>query len=159
MHMKQNFLPAYSMKNGISFVVIALLAAKWFNLDFDLCKWDELWCHDVDAKWCKVTKNWISVQILSLQGWCAAITTHWCQWLRCHCSNILVARPLPSLNEKCLICCSRTDFHMLVLCNVQIHLHPLNEQRANNTWRRKPLILPFEWTGPGAHCVATEMSQ
>jgi len=31
---------------------------------------------------------------------------------------------------------------------------------ANNTsWRRKTLILPFEWRGPGAHCVAMEMSQ
>jgi len=28
--------------------------------------------------------------------------------------------------------------------------------RANNTsWRRKTLILPFEWRGPGTHCVAT----
>ena len=32
--------------------------------------------------------------------------------------------------------------------------------RANNTsWRRKMLIFPFEWRGPGVHCVGMEMSE
>ena len=56
------------MKNGVYFIVIALLVAELFT-DFDLCKLDDLWRHSVDTKWCKITKYGISVQILSLQGW------------------------------------------------------------------------------------------
>ena len=28
----------------------------WVIQDFDLCKLDDLWCHFVDTKWCKITK-------------------------------------------------------------------------------------------------------
>ena len=41
----------------------------WVIQDFDLCKLDDLWRHRVDTKWCKITKYWISLQVLSLQGW------------------------------------------------------------------------------------------
>ena len=34
--------------------------------DFDLCKLDDLWRHIVDTKWCKITKNWISLTAFSL---------------------------------------------------------------------------------------------
>ena len=76
--------------------------------------------------WWKITIYGISVQILSLQGWnyvgliyCKNYTL--LKWL-CHHSNILVTRPLSSQNEKCLILLlqSLTDFHLLILCNVQI---------------------------------------
>jgi len=48
---------------------------------FDLCKLDDLSCHDVDAKSCKITKYGISVQIQVcrvklLQGWGTARFTH-----------------------------------------------------------------------------------
>ena len=36
--------------------------------DFDLCKLEDLHCHIVDTKLCKITKY--------LQGWCASKTTH-----------------------------------------------------------------------------------
>ena len=32
---------------------------------FDLCKLDDLWCHRVVTKWCKITKNWISLTTFS----------------------------------------------------------------------------------------------
>ena len=41
----------------------------WVIQDFDLCKLDDLWRHRVDTKWCKITKYWISLQVLSLQSW------------------------------------------------------------------------------------------
>ena len=44
--------------------------------DFGLCKLDDLWRHIVETKWCKITKYGISVQMLSVQGWCAAKSTH-----------------------------------------------------------------------------------
>jgi len=40
----------------------------WVIQDFDLCKLDDLWRHNVDENWCK-TKYGISVRIQSLQGW------------------------------------------------------------------------------------------
>ena len=66
--------------------------------DFDLCKLNDLWCHFVDTKWCKITKYGISVQVLSLQGWNFAglmCCKNYTLWLWCHHSNILVTRPLP----------------------------------------------------------------
>ena len=37
--------------------------------DFDLCKLDDVWCHIVDAKWCKITENWISLKTFSVRNW------------------------------------------------------------------------------------------
>ena len=37
------------MKNGVYFIVIALLAARVIQ-DFGLCKLDDLWRHIVDTK-------------------------------------------------------------------------------------------------------------
>ena len=55
---------------------------------------------------------------------------------------------------------SLADFLVLVLCNVHISSHPLNKQQEQITFlKEKTLILSFEWTGPGAHCVFMEMSQ
>ena len=34
-----------------------------------------------------------------------------------------------------------------------------HKQLARTSLRRETLILPFGWRGPGAHCVAMEMSQ
>ena len=51
---------------------------------------------------------------------------------------------------------------MLLLCNVHISSHPLNKQQEQiqkHFWTEKTLILSFEWRGPGAHCVAMEMSR
>ena len=97
--------------------------------------------------WCKITIYCTSVQILSLQGWnyvglicCKNYTL--LKWL-CHHSNILVTRPLSSQNEKCLILLlqSLTDFHVLSCPDSLTN---------NSSWRRKILILPFGWRGPGA---------
>ena len=38
----------------------------WVIQDFDLCKLDDLWRHNVDTKWCKITKNWISLTTFSV---------------------------------------------------------------------------------------------
>ena len=45
---------------------------------------------------------------------------------------------------------------MLVLCNVHICSHPLNEQQEQITLLEGG---KFEWRGPGAHSVGMEMSQ
>ena len=42
------------MKNGVCFV-IALLVFQVIQ-DFDLCKLEDFWCHNVDTKWCKITE-------------------------------------------------------------------------------------------------------
>ena len=50
---------------------------------------------------------------------------------------------------------------MVVLCNFHIRSQPLNEQQEQITpleGGKLTLILPFEWGGPGAHCVTMEMS-
>ena len=57
---------------------------------------------------------------------------------------------------------SLTDFLVLVLCNVNIILHLLNkpeEQLQITLLEGENSDLSFEWRGPGAHCVAMEMSQ
>ena len=45
------------MKNGIYFIVIALLVAELFH-EFDLCKLRDLWHHKVNIKWCKIARKW-----------------------------------------------------------------------------------------------------
>ena len=34
---------------------------RWVIEDFNLCKLDDLWRHFVDKKWCKITKNLLSL--------------------------------------------------------------------------------------------------
>ena len=46
---------------------------------------------------------------------------------------------------------------MLVLFDVHIRSYPLNEQQEQMN-SLKEEIFPFEWRGPGTHCVVTEMS-
>ena len=38
----------------------------WVIQDFDLCKLDDLWHHRLVTKWCKITKNWISLTTFSV---------------------------------------------------------------------------------------------
>jgi len=54
-----------------------------------------------------------------------------------------------------------TDFLALVLCmSIFTHTDYKWTTRASSTSRgRKTLILHFEWSGPGAPCVAMKMSQ
>ena len=96
--------------------------------DFDLCKLQDLWPHNMDTELCKFTKYGISVAILSLQGWCVARTTH------CDSGyNITIARySLPDFYlPKMKKCYSRViDFLVLVLCNVNICSHPLNKHKS-----------------------------
>ena len=57
------------IKRGFYFIVIAFLVAEFKTKDFDLCRLDDLWRHNVTKKWCKIRIYGISVQIQSLQGW------------------------------------------------------------------------------------------
>ena len=132
--------------------------------NFGLCKWDDLWCHIADTKWCNTTKYRISVHlILSLQGWCATRTTHFDNSYDVTIATYLLpVLYLPKI-KNCLICCmlqSLQDFLVLVLyCNVHISSHPLNKQQEqfnNTSWRRKlwfyllnreglePIVLPWK---------------
>ena len=43
--------------------------------DFDLCKLDDLW-HRMDTKWCKITKNWISLRTFFVYNWNLAQLLH-----------------------------------------------------------------------------------
>ena len=43
--------------------------------DFDLCKLDDLWCHFVYTKWCKITKNWISHNFFCIELKLGAVVT------------------------------------------------------------------------------------
>ena len=128
--------------------------------DFDLCKLEDLWGHKVDTKWCKITKYGISVHILSLQGWCAARTTH--------CGSgydvTIATYSLPDLylpkmkNALFVVPESNGLFFVLVLCNVHIRSHPLNEQHEQitlfeggklwfyllNGYSPEPTVLPWK---------------
>ena len=53
---------------------------------------------------------------------------------------------------------SLTDFLALVLCNVHNSSNPLNKQQEQTLLEEENSDFSFEWRGPGAHCVAMEMS-
>ena len=63
----------------------------------------------------------------------------------------------PKLKLPHLLLQSGTDFLVLLLCNVHIRSHPLNEQQEQIKLLEENCY--FEWRGPGAYCVAMEMSQ
>ena len=50
--------------------------------------------------------------------------------------------------------------YMLQCMSILAHTHWMNVKSINNntSWSGKTLILPCGWGGPGAHCVAMEMS-
>ena len=89
------------------------------------------WRHIVDTKWCKIAKYGISVQILSLQGWCAARTTHFDDSYDVTIATYsLPGLYLPKIKKMpYLLLESLTDFLVLVLCNIHISSHPLNKQQ------------------------------
>ena len=95
------------------------------------------------------------------QSWCAARTTH-CDSgydvsiATCSLQDLY----LPKMKNT-LFVSPEVDGLVFVLCNVHIRSHPLNEQQEpnNTSWRRKTLILPFEWRVVVVDCVAMEMSQ
>ena len=73
-------------------------------------------------KWCKITKYGISVQIMSLQGWCENYT-----FTRYQTSAFL------ELKLPYLLLQSLTEFLVLVLCNVHIRSHAVNEKQEQIT--------------------------
>ena len=98
----------------------------------------------MDTKWCEITKY----RIINLQGWnfarqgwnlarlmyCKKYTLWY--WLWCHHSNMLITRPLPSQNEKCLIFVAPESNRLSCASAVEcpyIYSHPLNEQQEQMT--------------------------
>ena len=115
--------------------------------------------------WSKITKYGISVQIHRveiLQSWTATRTTHCDGGYDVTIATYLLADlylpkmknalfGAPETNRLSCACAARFSY-LLTTTEWTI--------RAKNTsWRRKTLILPFEWRGPGTHCVAMKMSQ
>ena len=134
--------------------------------EFDLCKLDDLWHHIVDTKWCKIT----------IWNICANNNSTGLKFFRVDVlqePHILIMVMMSPKQHTCyqtstflkwklpyLLLQSLTDFLVLVLCNVHIHSHPLNEQQEQITLLEGGnSAFPFEWRGPGTHCVTMEMSQ
>ena len=108
---------------------------------------------------CKTTKFGISVLMLSLQSWNFA---GWLAARTAHCDSVYyitaATYSLPDLylpKMKKMPYYVASEFNILA-CAVYCpySLTPIKwTARANSTcWRRKTLILPFEWRGPGAYC-------
>ena len=112
------------MKNGVYFIVIALLVTNLFNL----CKLDDLWHHNVDTKWCKTTKKWLSLAYFSLENWnlVQLYTHHKVPWY-VHCDMATQWAPGP-LHSK-----GKMKFFLLqeVLFALFVHSVSLNFKTMN----------------------------
>ena len=88
----------------------------------------------MNTKWCKITKYGISVQVLGLQGWCAARTTHCDSGYDVTIGTYSLPHLYrPQMKNAFLMLQSLTHFLLLVLCDVRIRSHPLNEQQDQIT--------------------------
>ena len=123
-----------------------------------------VWRHKRYTKWCEITKNWISVQILNLQGWNFARLMYFNNYTFNSGYDVTIATyslldlSLPKRKLPFLLLQSLTDLLVLVLCNVHIRSHPLNEQQKQitlleggkvwfSTWNGEslePILLPWK---------------
>ena len=141
------------------FHCISILDCEIFKI-LILGKLEDLWCHNVDTKWCEIlTKHGISVQKLSLQHWnfarlmCVTRTTH------CDIGyDVTIARYLlqdlyctfPKWKLPYLLLQNRLSCASAVKCPYSHTPTEWTTRTNNNSWRRETLILSFEWRGSGA---------
>ena len=131
------------MKSGIyNFIVLEFLVAEFKIKDFDLCKLDDLWRHNVATKWCKLENmeylcKYKVYRVEILQSWSAARTTY------CNSESTFLKWKMPYLLLRSL-----TDFLVLVLV-LHICSHSLTEQQEQVTLLEGGKLWVYSLNGEG----------